>query len=189
MYDWNEFLKKYRHVVISFVVILAIGVSGGIFLLTTLNNESGNSDTMIESNTVQSKQIVVVDVKGSVMKPGVYELPLGSRVKDAINLAGGLSLNADQISINLSQLLSDEMVIIVLEKGDQRHETQSHKINLNRATLEQLTQLKGIGKAKAQAIIDYRNSGNLFKTIDDLKKIKGISERLINAIRNDVSVQ
>lgn len=151
---------------------------------------------------------VIVDVKGAVKKPGIYELDPNARVMDAISLAGGYISTADRNGINLAAKLQDEMVIYVPKKGENKDnpiiqspassptgqqnssgsEAQS-VVNINTADETQLQTLSGIGPAKAQAIISYRTDTGLFQTIEDLKKVTGFGEKTFERLQSSITVQ
>ncbi|KYG88844.1 hypothetical protein A0U40_14165 [[Bacillus] sp. KCTC 13219] len=142
---------------------------------------------------------VVVDVKGQVKFPGVYELTEEHRIIDAIQLAGGYTEQADTKMINHAQRLQDEMVIYVPFQGEEMAEINfvSHpngqnktptKVNINTADEALLMTIPGIGSAKAQAIISYRNEAGKFQTIDDIKKVSGIGEKSFERIKDLIKV-
>lgn len=154
---------------------------------------------------------VTVDIKGMINNPGVYEVDSNSRVNDVITLAGGLKEGADTSNINLAKIVSDEMTIIiysteeVLEKFKQEvcicnypyiennacinnNDNNSNLININTATIEELTALTGIGDVKAEAIIKYRNEVGKFKTKEELLNVDGIGESLFEKIKDDITV-
>ncbi|EIA20889.1 helix-hairpin-helix domain-containing protein [Listeria fleischmannii] len=136
------------------------------------------------------KQTVIVDVKGAVKKPGVYEIAVDGRVKDAIAVSGGFTDEADKNTINLAEKLKDEMVITVFKMGEAEiasHENTSNqkeqKINVNQASISDLQGVPGIGEAKAKAILDYREKEGLFQTIDDLKNVSGIGAKTVEKLK------
>ena len=154
---------------------------------------------------------VTVDIKGMINNPGVYEVDSNSRVNDVITLAGGLKEGADTSNINLAKIVSDEMTIIiysteeVLEIFNQEvcicncpyiennacinnNDNNSNLININTATIEELTTLTGIGDVKAEAIIKYRNEVGKFKTKEELLNVDGIGESLFEKIKDDITV-
>ncbi|MFU2163247.1 helix-hairpin-helix domain-containing protein [Streptococcus pluranimalium] len=143
---------------------------------------------------------ITVDIKGAVQKPGVYELPSNSRVNDAINLAGGVSEQADRQSVNFAQKLSDEAVIYVATVGEQLSVVNqasakpddpskaTEKVNLNKATLADLQTISGIGQKRAQDILDYRDSNGGFQSVDELSNVSGIGDKTLERIRKEVSV-
>lgn len=164
-----------------------------------------------EENKVkeETKQKVVVDIKGMIANPGVYEVNNDSRVNDVITLAGGLLEGADVSNINLAKIVNDEMTIIiysteeVLEKFKQEvcicncpyiennaciEEQEDNLININTAGIEELTTLTGIGDVKAEAIIKYRNDHGKFNTIEELLNVDGIGESLFEKIKDNIKV-
>lgn len=159
---------------------------------STDEKEDGN-----QKEEVVDQDLITVDVKGAVKTPGIYDLPVGSRINDAVQKAGGLTDNADSKSINLAQKISDEALVYVPTKGeDTSQATQSNasnskenkKVNLNKASLEELKQVKGLGDKRAQDIIDHRDSNGKFKSVDELKKVSGIGTKTIEKLKEYVTV-
>lgn len=196
------------HLIRRYGVIVAIASLAVIYFLIRdeanvmivedpFSHSPAHTDEQNETN-VGVQEVIVVDIKGSVKKPGVYELAHDKRVHDAIQVAGGFTETADQTQINLAQRLQDEMVIYVPKKGEDRrlmNEAVSNhisegtkKIRINTATLEEITTLNGIGPKKAQAIIDYRDEHGLFKTIEDLLEIPGIGEKTVENIKEFIQL-
>ena len=207
-----EKIKEYKIIVIcvSLGLILA-----GFFLLkpvaqtpakesnlqtavTTVSKDS--SDEKEDGNQKEKaveQDLITVDVKGAVKSPGIYDLPVGSRINDAVQKAGGLTDNADSKSINLAQRISDEALVYVPTKEEATsQESQSNtssnkeskKVNLNKASLEELKQVKGLGAKRAQDIIDHRESNGKFKSVDELKKVSGIGAKTIEKLKEYVTV-
>lgn len=149
-----------------------------------------------ESDIVEEVQEkIVIDVKGAVKIPGVYEMDLGDRVIDAIEKAGGLSENAEEKALNLASLLQDEMVIyvpILGEDGSQffsssgSETTDNGKVSINSATVEELQKLSGIGPAKAEAIVKYREEIGVFQSFDDLLQVSGIGEKSLEQMKDQI---
>lgn len=142
---------------------------------------------------------VMVDIKGAVNNPGVYELDIGTRVVDLIELADGFTSDALDTEINLAQKLEDEMVIYVPKQGEDVQEAQwdktgnseessANKVKINEASEEELVALSGIGPAKAQAIISYRDEHGPFQEIDDLLEISSIGEKTLEQFKEMVDV-
>lgn len=152
---------------------------------------------------------IYVDVKGAVKRPGVYEFYEGQRVIDAIKKSGGTTINAKTELLNLSKLLTDQMVIFVysfeeekitcpeiiscpipnceIPTNDACIDDQEDKISLNYATKEQLQTLPGIGESKAIDIINYRKN-TPFKVIEDLMKVSGIGETTFNKLKDLIKI-
>ncbi|MBM7620337.1 competence protein ComEA [Bacillus tianshenii] len=158
----------------------------------------------LEQETNDSPRLpatVLIDIKGAVRLPGVYELLSGERIIDAVDKAGGFLPNADTRKVNLASLLVDEMVIYVPEEGEETEELTfvetpndaggkgavDKKVNINTATEEELTTLSGIGPSKAQAIIEYREENGLFKSVDDMLNVTGIGEKSLEKIRDEIT--
>ena len=164
--------------------------------------------TRVEETTTMMPQNCYVDIKGEVLRPGVYEFSCESRMQDVIKKAGGFTEEADETKINLAQKISDQMQIIVpnvhskqedgltegnSEKGSSTNTSVSNSkqgtININTATLEELQTIKGIGKKKAEAILQYRKEHGAFRTKEDLLQVKGIGKKALEAIESQVNFQ
>ncbi|RSD24155.1 hypothetical protein EJA10_19820 [Mesobacillus subterraneus] len=143
--------------------------------------------------------ILMADIKGAVANPGVYQVQEGDRVVDLIQLAGGLTKEADPATLNFAMHVHDEMVVYVPRMGEQVVEavTQStggqpqgkDTVNLNTAGKDVLETLPGIGPSKAEAIIKYRETNGPFKKIEDLKEISGIGEKTFEKLKDLISVK
>lgn len=167
----------------------------------TITNEISNEHVKPNAIVDVEKSTVVVDIKGQVVSPGVYTLPVESRVIDAITLAGGLLPNAEGRFLNLASKLTDEMVIYVPEMGEvppiietnssQQVETSVEQslVNINTADETQLMTLDGIGPSKAKAILAYRTEHGQFTTIEDLKEVTGIGDRTFENLKDFISVK
>ncbi len=140
---------------------------------------------------------IVVDVKGAVSVPGVYELKNGSRIHEVIHLAGGFLDEADRDSVNLALRVSDEMVVYVPYEGEeqeinlfvQNEDASSGVVNLNTATESELQALQGVGPAKAAAIIQYREENGHFNTIEEITNVSGIGDKSFESLKDMISVQ
>lgn len=140
---------------------------------------------------------IMVDIKGFVTYPGVYEVLADSRIQDVVELAGGLSPEANPLTFNLAQKVRDEMVIYIGGPDDpevtsQAFETseegESLVVNLNEASKEELMQLNSIGPAKADSIIQYREDHGGFKTIEELKNVSGIGDKTFENLKDNLSI-
>ena len=148
-------------------------------------------------------QLVIVDVKGAVKKPGVYQLQSNSRVQDALEKAGGMTEEADLKSINQAQKLSDEAVVYVAKVGENAvdvtastptsatsgtGQAKSALVNLNTATEADFQTISGIGQKRAQDIIAYREANGRFKSVDELKNVSGIGAKTLEKLKEYVTV-
>lgn len=158
-------------------------------------------NNLIDSTKETAIQQVFVDIKGAVLYPGVYELQQDQRIRDAVQLAGGYTEDADTQLINHAQKVQDEMVIYIPEKGEQLAEgttnfitlpaennSNEQKININKADVSALSTLPGIGPSKAQSILSYREENGPFQTIDDLKNVSGIGDKTFEKLQDSITV-
>jgi len=145
---------------------------------------------------------ILVDVKGAVVKPGVYEVMGDERVINVIEKAGGLKEGADDTKINFAQRVTDEMVLYIpligeevsnmpIQTGSNPVSSKSgeEKININLASAEELQNLPGIGPSKAEAIISHRENNGLFQTIEDLKLVAGIGDKTYEKLQELIIVK
>lgn len=156
-----------------------------------ISEEPVESEGESESETASEAQCFV-QVSGAVKKPGVYELPAGSRVYQAIEKAGGLCEDAWVQGLNQARVLTDGEMIHVNTTEEQQAKTSMEsaddKININTASVKELSTLPGIGETRAQAIIDYRESNGLFSVPEDIKKVSGIGESTYQKFANSIVV-
>ena len=132
---------------------------------------------------------LVVHVVGAVHRPGLYRLPHGSRVNDAVTRAGGPTRQADVSLVNLAAPLADGIQVVVPVKAVPGQTTAGTTtpegpVHLNIATLEQLDSLPGVGPVTAQKILDYREKNGAFSSLDDLDAIPGIGPARIEQLRD-----
>ncbi|OIJ16672.1 hypothetical protein BKP37_05415 [Anaerobacillus alkalilacustris] len=142
---------------------------------------------------------IIVDVKGAVNQPNVYEMYPGDRVINVIEKAEGFHSEANVNLINLAQLLVDEMVIYVPFIGEEGElslvstldttNSTNGKINLNYATSEELQAIPGIGPSKASAIISYREEFGKFNTVDELINVSGIGQKSLEKMIDFIEVK
>ncbi|HEL1676467.1 TPA: helix-hairpin-helix domain-containing protein [Streptococcus suis] len=166
----------------------------------TSSSQEQTEETSTEASEEPSQ--LVVDVKGAVDKPGLYTLEADARVNDAVEVAGGLTSQADPKSINLAQKLSDEAVVYVASKDENisvvasttassaisQDEKNATLVNLNTATEADLQTISGIGAKRATDIIAYREANGGFKSVDDLNNVSGIGDKTMESIRPYVTV-
>lgn len=176
------------------------------FLVNATSNKQPDDELAVplfsssQSNETESySQQIYVDIKGAVVKPGMYEGNANMRVWDAVMLAGGVSDTADTKQVNFSERIVDQMIIYVPkigeevevpEKSSASQESQSKdtsKINLNQASETELQTLPGVGQKKAQEIIRYREENDGFKSIEDLKNISGFGEKTFDKLKESIT--
>lgn len=248
-----EFIKYYKKYIIGGLGILLVFSAAFYFYfkeeksVTSIKNDdlllSDNSNLTKEQNLEDKENIIYVDVKGAVKKPGVYELTTNDKIIDAINKAGGIKNTGTTENINLSKRLTNEMVIYIFTKkeltknekpnvvasepckcetivvdncaskeentisNDEKNANtitnssddnsnnsnfsatnETKKININKATKDELTTIKGIGASKAENIIKYRDENGPFKQIEDITKVSGLGESIFNKIKEFITV-
>lgn len=205
---------KLKYIIIAIIILVALVVS---YVLSLDNKEvSAENVEITKTDVTNVTSKVYVDIKGSVKKPGVYQVPADSIVWDAINLSGGFTKNAYTKNINLSQKVKDEMVIYVFSKSEMSKmnntvktdtacttnvinydncitteknatETSTSLVNINTASKEELMNVSGIGASKADSIIAYRIKMP-FSKIEDIMNVSGIGESLFDKIKKYITV-
>lgn len=203
----KRFNRKY--IAIAIITLIFLGISYlayGELRNKVLNKEYMkniyvDSDTEKDDSETSAKEIttskkVIVEIKGEVNNPDVYELEEGAIIKDLIDIAGGLTSKAYIMDINRAKKLENHELIIINsidninnENLAERNNSQSASglININTADVKQLQELSGIGESKAQKIVDYREKNGRFASKEDLKNVGGIGEKLFEDIKDKIS--
>ncbi len=205
---------KLKYIIIAIIILVALVVS---YVLSLDNKEvSAENVEITKTDVTNVTSKVYVDIKGSVKKPGVYQVSADSIVWDIVNLSGGFTKNAYTKNINLSQKVKDEMVIYVFSKNEMSKmnntvktdtacttnvinydncitieknatETSTSLVNINTASKEELMNVSGIGASKADSIIAYRIK-TPFSKIEDIMNVSGIGESLFDKIKKYITV-
>jgi competence protein ComEA len=217
-----------RHALVGLALLLAAAVALAAVLLWALRPRT-SAVPVVERMTPTAASVgigpsptasaaagpVVVHVAGAVRRPGLVELPGGSRVADAVKAAGGATRRADLNSVNLARPLVDGEQLVVLRRGQAggvvaapagpggsgagstggaggtaggASGPAAAPLNLNTATLDQLETLSGVGPVLAQRIIDWRTEHGRFNSVDELTEVSGIGEATLAEIRPGVRV-
>jgi competence protein ComEA len=170
--------------------LLILGVSVVVVLSLLISGQTKSEPIRIVPKTKTNEESVTasgfIHIAGAVAKPGVYPLTNGMRLFEAVALAGGFTKSADQESVNLARTLTDGEQIIV-GKGGTTPKSDG-LVHLNQATVADLDKLPGLGPTLAARIIDWREANHGFRSIDDLRKVGGIGDKLFAAIRKLVSL-
>jgi competence protein ComEA len=131
---------------------------------------------------------VVVHVAGAVRRPGVYRLPAGARVTDAVRRAGGFARGANENAINLAARLADGQQVVVPGAGTtpagSAAGAQTGPVSLGTATVDELDQIEGIGPVTAQKIIEFRDQHGGLSSIDQLDEVDGIGPSTMETLRS-----
>lgn len=179
-------------VVIVLVILVLIG-SGVIYLRNRPTPVRSVKEIKREAKPPVSPKRILVYVCGAVQKPGVYQLGEGSRVADAVNMAGGFAPEADLNSLNLAKQVSDGEKVFVSRVGQVSPESGQNsqeikKVNLNTATIEELDKIPGIGEVIAKRIIFYREKHGKFRSVNELQEIEGIGPKKLEDIKDSVEI-
>ena len=192
--DANHWIERNRgHIV---VLLLNLILTAGLLFLLHRPVPAGIRIT--PATPAPPKTTVRVYVSGSVKAPDVYELPVHSAVKDALEAAGGASPEADLNQINLARQLEDqEQVFVPCREGSPVVTTASRnegselfagRINLNTATATELEALPSIGPSLAQRIVEYRADNGSFVSVEDVRNVSGIGEATYELIKDNIFV-
>ncbi len=198
-------MKNYGRSVGLFMLILSLsllsagcGKEENILYPVESSESSEVSDESSEAqDTEETRQTIFVYLCGAVQNPGVYEVPEGTRLFEVLKLAGGLTADASDSSLNQAEKLNDGQLIRVLTRDEEASENEGNnpsgdkadpRVNINTADEAELTTITGIGSSRAQAIIAWREEHGSFKTIEDIMNVNGIKEGLFSRIRDSIRV-
>ena len=193
-----DFAEKNKDLLIKSAVTFVVVIAGACMFIAD-RGEGGDvkeaeKDVTVAEETKASE--IFVDVGGEVNEPAVVSLADGSRVKDAIEAAGGLTENADITDINRAAFVSDgEKIYIPPMLSDEDAGVLSGgsaggdgKININTADSEELQELDGVGPVTAEKIIAYRDENGRFTDIEDIKNVSGIGDKTFEKLKDDIKV-
>lgn len=163
--------------------------------------QTGEMYELLEDMTDSQENMIYVFICGAVTEPGVYQIAEGSRLFELVDVAGGMLESADSMSQNLARVVQDGEQIQILTKEEAEElrkntvavitsnmDYKNGLVNINTATVQELTTLTGIGESRALAIIAYREKNGLFQSIDGIKKVAGIKEGLFERIKNQITI-
>jgi competence protein ComEA len=188
----NEVLERYRLPIVGALGSLLV-IAGAVVYAGRPTPQPIEIVEPSPSATPPPVQLAVY-VSGAVVNPGVYYLPEGSRIEEALQAAGGATAEADMNRINLARRVRDEEQVYVPEVGEESPPVPSGGpsegglIDINTAGATELETLPGIGPTLAQRIIDYREAHGPFAAIEDLMAVHGIGEGLFNEVRDLITV-
>lgn len=156
-----------------------------------------------EKNNIQEQKkaeqkLLYIYICGEIKNPGVYCVKEGDRIFRLIEMAGGLTAQADAYAVNQAELLVDGSMVYIPSKEDtadgysvlsqKKQDAADGKVNINTASLDELMTLSGIGEGKAQSIISYREERGKFQNIEDIMNVDGIKEGVFNQIKDKITV-
>jgi competence protein ComEA len=172
------------------VIAVAVIVIGARWIRSSGTESSGGAELSFAADSpheADGTRDVVVHVAGAVERPGVYRLPAGSRVTDAVRRAGGFARGANHDAINLAARLSDGQQVVVPRPGARAASAlgaQSGPISLGSASVEQLDQVEGIGPVTAQKIVEFRDQHGGLSSINQLDEVDGIGPATMQTLRS-----
>ena len=172
------------------VIAVAVIVIGARWIRSSDTGSSGGAELSFAADSAhdaEGTRDVVVHVAGAVERPGVYRLPAGSRVTDAVRRAGGFARGANHDAINLAARVSDGQQVVVPRPGApaaSAAEAQSGPISLGSASVEQLDQVEGIGPVTAQKIVEFRDQHGGLSSINQLDEVDGIGPATMQTLRS-----
>ena len=198
--QWDRFTQWWIDLHFTTAQRRTLGAVAGVLIALSLFVVfSGKSEEVVAESVVPTQMVapaLVIDVTGEVVSPGVYELPAGSRVIDAIKAAGGARPKAALSDLNLARVIKDGEQIyvdLIYTAGARVHagaKTSAPRgpININRATASDLDSLDGIGPVIAKRIIAFRTTNGPFTAIEDLLKVSGIGDAKFAQFKEKIRV-
>jgi len=198
--SWDRFTQWWIDLHFTTTQRRTLGAVAGVLIALSLFVVfSGKSEEVLAESVVPTQMVapaLVIDVTGEVVSPGVYELPAGSRVIDAIKAAGGARPKAALSDLNLARVIKDgEQIYVDLiytsgarVRAGAKTSASRGPININRATASELDSLDGIGPVIAKRIIAYRTTNGAFVAIEDLLKVSGIGDAKFAQFKEKIRV-
>ncbi len=198
--------------VLGMVYFWVTGEKEEYFVLEGENEIRRENGNVVQNEMEEALAEMVVHVSGQVVNPGVVKLKEGARIIDAIEMAGGVTEEADLEKVNLAYLLEDaqkvyipskkekiesayvlegsgEEAVLLNEGGKSSKKEEKLMININTAKEEELEKLDGIGSSIATRIVNYRKENGKFNSIEEIKNVSGIGESKFNKIKNYIYVK
>lgn len=168
------------------IALVLVALLGGVWFSNISSPEP--SVPQASSVSVLAPSKFMVHVAGAVAQPGLYEVESGSRVQDAVMMAGGFSEGALESSVNLARMVSDGEQIVILHESQLNASSSQGFISLNSASASQLEQLPGIGPSTAEKILAHRQKIGSFASIEELTDVPGIGPKLLEKVRDQLTL-
>ena len=197
--EWLRDLSGRELVLLGVLGVAALGGAGLWYVRSLPQPVAIHAEPVAAPSASPSPAILIVHVAGWVEQEGVYDLPEGSRVIDALDAAGGPKRGAELSALNLAAPLTDGQQVLVprsvlgaptgaVAEGAVAEAGASTLVNINSATAEELETLPGIGEVLAATIIQYREEHGPFTSVDQLVDVSGIGEVTLEELRDHVTV-
>lgn len=201
--------------IVGIVAIAGFCLMSGIWLTTQQTKEDSSVENPFSNTTDNEEQtrerqdnkkmkqqsLGYVDVKGAVLKRGMYQISEDMRVIDAVRLAGGFLADADENRVNFSLKVTDQMVLYIPKIGEaptpletplpqesEGETTQKKQVNINRADVAELRNIPGIGEKKAEEIIRYREENGSFQKTEELMNVPGVGKKIFESLEKLITV-
>lgn len=191
---------KIKYIFLSVIVsaFILCGCGSSSYLTDSGNTEESEafSTSVIDTEETLEPEIYV-QIEGAVKSPGVYRMSPDERVFSVIEKAGGFTKDAYTTDINQAEQLSDGQKIIVETikehnskeaSGSDGCKSSDGKVDINKASADELTTINGIGPTRADAIIAYREQNGRFKSIEDIRNVSGIGDTTYSRIKDRIKV-
>lgn len=197
---WSDFSIREKILLAVMLLLLLGGVlwKAAPALLSTLDRGEppGQGDLLLprdssfELEPETELEMITIHLVGAVFKPGIYHLPAGSRVYELVEAAGGASEDADTNSVNLARPLFDGEQVTIYRVGETETDQSSPegKVNINKASVEELKALPSIGGVRAQRIIEHREKYGFFSHITEIMDVSGIGQGIFKQIEDLITV-
>ena len=193
MFQWiKELLAEFSPRALKATITVIAVVGFGVYVCSS-SFSSQPKVTLSKPSSSNSQDVkspsIYIHVAGAVRKPGIYQLDSGSRVFDAVLLAGGFTNKANQTSVNMARILNDgEQLLVSSGTSNAQVQQESSLISLNQASSSQLEDLPGVGPALAGRMVDWRTANGGFKSKEDLLNVAGIGDKLFAAVKDLVTL-
>ncbi len=192
---WGDFSLREK----IFLALMVLLLAGGLFwkvapaLLSTLNPDRlpDQSELLpLEPAPDPEPEMITVHLVGAVQSPGIYHLPVGSRVYELLEAAGGASEDGDTTAVNLARPLFDGEQVIIYFIGEVAADIAfaEGKVNINKASVQELVTLPSIGEVRAQRIVEHREKYGPFTDIREIMDVSGIGQGIFNQIEDFITI-
>ncbi len=194
MLQWiKDLLAEFNPRALKAAITALALVGFGVYVLASGSSAPSKVNISKPSSSSSNQEVktpsIYIHVAGAVRKPGIYQLDSGSRVFDAVLLAGGFTNKANQASVNMARILNDGEQLLVSTGATAMSSTEtSSLISLNQASSSQLEELPGVGPALAGRMVDWRSANGGFKSKEDLLNVAGIGDKLFAAVKDLVTL-
>lgn len=184
-------------VVLMTVVVLLCGCGRNVGeneVLMRLEGDSPQTSYETREADWEVEADIYVYICGAVQNAGVYKVAGGSRLYEVVELAGGFTQDADETCLNLAREVTDGEQLVIRTKQEMEADAEAQRaaesglVNINTASVAELTTISGIGESRAKAIIAYRDANGGFKSIEDIKNVDGIKDGLFSKIKDKITV-